>query len=55
VSLGDFGALAAAGELSTLPLVIKGDVDGSVQALSDALEQLGTSEVQVDIRHGNDL
>ena len=51
VSLGDFGALAAAGELSTLPLVIKGDVDGSVQALSDALEQLGTSEVQVDIVH----
>ena len=51
VSLGDFGALAMAGELSTLPLVIKGDVDGSVQALSDALEQLGTSEVQVDIVH----
>ena len=51
VSLGDFGALAAAGELSTLPLVIKGDVDGSVQALSDALEQIGTDEVQVDIVH----
>ena len=31
--------------------VIKGDVDGSVQALSDALEQLGTSEVQVEIVH----
>ncbi|HIF56466.1 MAG: translation initiation factor IF-2 [bacterium] len=51
VNLGDFGALAAAGELSTLPLVIKGDVDGSVQALSDALEQIGTNEVQVDIVH----
>ena len=51
VSLGDFGALAAAGKLSTLPLVIKGDVDGSVQALSDALEQIGTDEVQVDIVH----
>ncbi|HIN79047.1 MAG TPA: translation initiation factor IF-2 [Gemmatimonadetes bacterium] len=51
VNLGDFGALAAAGELSTLPLVIKGDVDGSVQALSDVLEQLGTNEVQVDIVH----
>ena len=51
VNLGDFGALAAAGELSTLPLVIKGDVDGSVQALSDALEQIGTDEVQVDIVH----
>jgi len=51
VNLGDFGALAAAGKLSTLPLVIKGDVDGSVQALSDALEQIGTNEVQVDIVH----
>jgi translation initiation factor IF-2 len=34
-----------------MPLVIKGDVDGSVQALSDALEQLGTDEVQVEIVH----
>jgi len=51
VNLGDFGALAVAGELSTLPLLIKGDVDGSVQALSDALEQIGTDEVQVDIVH----
>ncbi|MCH2460971.1 MAG: translation initiation factor IF-2, partial [Gemmatimonadetes bacterium] len=51
VKLGDFGALVASGQVSTLPLVIKGDVDGSVQALSDALEQLGTNEVQVDIIH----
>jgi translation initiation factor IF-2 len=51
VKLGDFGALVAAGKVSGLPLVIKGDVDGSVQALSDALEQLGTDEVQVEIVH----
>jgi translation initiation factor IF-2 len=51
VKLGDFGALVKAGQVSTLPLVIKGDVDGSVQALSDALEQLGTQEVQVEIIH----
>jgi translation initiation factor IF-2 len=51
VKLGDFGALVAAGATSTLPLVIKGDVDGSVQALSDALEQLGTDEVEVEIIH----
>ena len=51
VKLGDFGALVAAGETSSLPLVIKGDVDGSVQALSDSLEQLGTDEVQVEIIH----
>jgi translation initiation factor IF-2 len=51
VKLGDFGALVAAGATSTLPLVIKGDVDGSVQALSDSLEQLSTSEVKVEIIH----
>ena len=51
LKLGDFGALVQAGQVSSLPLVIKGDVDGSVQALSDALEQLGTSEVQVEIIH----
>jgi translation initiation factor IF-2 len=51
IKLGDFGALVAAGETSRLPLVIKGDVDGSVQALSDALEQLGGKEVKVDIIH----
>ena len=51
VKLVDFGALAAEGKASTLPLVIKGDVDGSVQALSDSLEQLGTDEVKVEIIH----
>jgi translation initiation factor IF-2 len=51
IKLGDFGALVAAGQMSTLPLVIKGDVDGSVQALSDALQQLSTSEVSVDVIH----
>jgi translation initiation factor IF-2 len=49
--LGDFSQLRAEGQVSTLPLIIKADVDGSVQALSDALEQLSTSEVQVDIIH----
>ena len=51
VKLGDFGALVASGQVSRLPLVIKGDVDGSVQALADSLEQLGTKEVQVEIIH----
>lgn len=51
VKLGDFSQLMADGEVGTLPLIIKGDVDGSVQAVSDALEQLGTSEVQVEIIH----
>jgi translation initiation factor IF-2 len=49
--LGDFSKLLADGQVGRLPLIIKGDVDGSVQALSDSLEQLGTSEVQVEIIH----
>ena len=49
--LGDFSALVAQGQRSTLRLVIKGDVDGSVQAVADSLEQLGTQEVQVEIVH----
>ncbi|RMH22257.1 MAG: translation initiation factor IF-2 [Gemmatimonadetes bacterium] len=49
--LGDFSALLEEGKASALPLVIKADVDGSVQAVSDALEQLSTDEVQVQIVH----
>ncbi len=49
--LGDFSQLVASGKTSTLPLVIKGDVDGSVQAVADSLEQLGTDEVRVEIIH----
>jgi len=51
LKLGDFSQLMAEGGSGTLPLVIKGDVDGSVQAVSDALEQLSTGEVQVEIIH----
>ena len=51
VKLGDFSGLLASGEADTLPLIIKADVDGSVQALSDALEQIGTDEVKVQIVH----
>jgi translation initiation factor IF-2 len=49
--LGDFSKLMADGKVEQLPLIIKGDVDGSVQALSDSLEQLSTDEVQVEIIH----
>jgi translation initiation factor IF-2 len=51
VKLTDIGKLLAQGETARLNLVIKGDVDGSVQALSDALEQLSTDEVQVEVIH----
>ena len=52
MKLGDFSRLMAEGEAAgVLPLIIKGDVDGSVQAVADALEQVGTQEVKVDIVH----
>ena len=37
------------GEVKELPLIIKGDVRGSVEALSDALEQLSTDKVKVNL------
>ena len=40
------------GEAKTLNLVIKTDVQGSVEALSDALEKLSTDEVRVKVIHG---
>jgi len=51
LKLGDLSALMEEGEVDTLPLIIKGDVDGSVQALADSLEQLSTDEVAVDVVH----
>jgi translation initiation factor IF-2 len=51
VKLTDISRMLAEGKTATLNLIIKGDVDGSVQALSDSLLQLGTSEVRVDVVH----
>lgn len=51
IRLGDFSQILSAGQVSTLPLIIKGDVDGSVQAVSDTLQRLSTAEVQVEIVH----
>ena len=51
VKLGEFSGMVAEGTADTLRLIIKADVDGSVQAFADALEHLGTAEVQVQIIH----
>jgi translation initiation factor IF-2 len=51
VKLTDISRMLAEGQVAYLNLVIKGDVDGSVQALSDALGQLSTSEVKVEVIH----
>jgi translation initiation factor IF-2 len=51
VKLTDISKMLAQGETASLNLIIKGDVDGSVQALSDALGQLSTPEVQIEVVH----
>jgi translation initiation factor IF-2 len=51
IKLTDITRMLAKGEQAHLNLVIKGDVDGSVQALSDALEQLSTPDVRVQVIH----
>lgn len=49
--LEDVFAAVKAGEGARLNVVIKGDTDGSVQALSDSLERLSTDEVSVEVIH----
>jgi translation initiation factor IF-2 len=49
--LEDVFEAVKAGQQARLNVVIKGDTDGSVQALSDSLERLSTSEVAVEVVH----
>jgi translation initiation factor IF-2 len=49
--LEDVFEAVQAGERTQLALIIKGDTDGSVQALSDELERLSTDEVEVRVIH----
>jgi translation initiation factor IF-2 len=49
ISLTEFHARMTQGETSELKMIIKGDVDGSVEALSESLAKLSTSEVQVHV------
>jgi translation initiation factor IF-2 len=51
VKLTDISKILAQGEQAHLNLIIKGDVDGSVQALADALGQLSTKEVDLSVIH----
>jgi len=50
-ALTDLAQQIREGEVKQLPLIIKGDVDGSVEALSDSLMQLSSEEVGVNIIH----
>ncbi|MBK7104121.1 MAG: translation initiation factor IF-2 [Ignavibacteriae bacterium] len=51
VTLDDIASRIGKGELKDLPLIVKGDVDGSVEALSDSLMKLSNSEVRVQVIH----
>ena len=51
LTLDDLSRRMALGEVSELNIIIKADVDGSIEALSGALQKLGTEEVSVNIIH----
>jgi translation initiation factor IF-2 len=50
-TLEDISRALKAGEISTLPIIIKADQGGPAEALADALAQLSTAEVRVDVVH----
>jgi translation initiation factor IF-2 len=51
VTLEDFMTQSTAGEVRSLRILIKADQGGPAEALADALQQLGTSEVKVEVVH----
>jgi len=51
VTLEDIGRRRALGDFHELNCIVKGDVDGSIEALSDSLIKLSTPEVQVNVIH----
>ncbi|MFZ6051870.1 translation initiation factor IF-2 [Halocola ammonii] len=51
ITIEEIGRRIAIGEFQELNLIVKGDVDGSVEALTDALQKLSTEKVQVNVIH----
>jgi translation initiation factor IF-2 len=51
VSLEDLSERMLAGEVKELRVIVKGDVNGSVEALADSLARLSTAEVKLDLIH----
>ena len=51
ITLDEIGRRLAIGDFQELNLIVKGDVDGSIEALSDSLLKLSTEEIQVNIIH----
>ncbi len=51
LTLDDIGRRIAVGGFQELNIIVKGDVDGSVEALSDSLIKLSTEQIQVNVLH----
>jgi len=51
ITLDEIGRRIAIGNFQELNVIVKGDVDGSIEALSDSLIKLSTEEIQVNIKH----
>lgn len=51
ITLDEIGRRLAIGNFKELNIIVKGDVDGSIEALSDSLLQLSTEEIQVNVIH----
>ncbi|TCV19920.1 translation initiation factor IF-2 [Sphingobacterium alimentarium] len=51
ITLDEIGRRLAIGNFKELNVIVKGDVDGSIEALSDSLLKLSTDEIQVNIIH----
>lgn len=51
ITLDEIGRRIAIGDFKELNLIVKGDVDGSIEALSDSLLKLSTEEIQVNVIH----
>ncbi len=51
LTLDDIGRRIAIGNFQQLNIIVKGDVDGSVEALSDSLIRLSTEQIQVNVIH----
>jgi translation initiation factor IF-2 len=51
ITLDEIGRRIALGDFKELNIILKGDVDGSVEALADSFQKLSTSEIQVNIIH----
>ena len=51
ITLDEIGRRIALGEFKELNIILKGDVDGSVEALTDSLQKLSTDEIEIKIIH----